>query len=125
MTKKGIRVIIPVNIQQKLALAGNIYNKDTADGANSPLNSLADHHWNTTGPKVKTCLDLHNKGEEYRRLMEEAYRDRDALLVEIDGIIKSSRDLLLGVYSNTPKRLGEWGFTVDDSPRSKPEPPQA
>jgi hypothetical protein len=35
-------------------------------------------------------------------LMEEAYRDRDALLVEIDGIIKSSRDLLLGVYGNTP-----------------------
>jgi hypothetical protein len=125
MTKKGIRVVIPVNIQQKLALAGKIYDKDTADGANSPLKALVDHDWTTTGPKVPTCLELHNKGEEYRRLMEEAYRDRDALLVEIDGIIKSSRDLLLGVYGKTPKKLGEWGFTVDDSPHSKPQQPTA
>ena len=125
MGGKGFRVVLPDNIPQKLDLAGKINAKNTADGNNSPLKALVDHNWETTGPKVKTCLDLHNKGEEYRRLMEEAYRDRDALLVEIDGIIKSSRDLLLGVYGNTPKRLGEWGFTVDDSPRSKPEPPQA
>jgi len=33
--------------------------------------------------------------------------------------VKASRDLLLAVYRDNPKILGEWGFVVDDSVRAK------
>ncbi|WP_207896533.1 hypothetical protein [Flaviaesturariibacter flavus] len=51
--------------------------------------------------------------------MEIAYRERDLLMGDIDGIIASSRDVLKGVHKKNPKRLGEWGFTVDDTPKQK------
>jgi hypothetical protein len=40
------------------------------------------------------------------------------LLGEITESIKASRDLLLGVYRDIPKTLGEYGFEVDDSARA-------
>jgi len=38
--------------------------------------------------------------------------------VVIDESIKSTRDLLLGIYRDNPKELGQWGFEVDDSVRA-------
>lgn len=40
------------------------------------------------------------------------------MLAGITESVKASRDLLLGVYRETPKSLGEFGFEVDDSARA-------
>jgi hypothetical protein len=48
--------------------------------------------------------------------MELAYRERDAMLKPISETVKASRDLLMGVYRSSPKKLGEWGFMVSDNP---------
>lgn len=53
--------------------------------------------------------------------MEEAYRDRDLVLPEIIEILLVSKSLLKAAYSKKPKKLGEWGFTVDDTPKTKKE----
>lgn len=37
------------------------------------------------------------------------------ILSSINESAKASRDLLLGVYRETPKALGEYVFEVDDS----------
>ena len=51
--------------------------------------------------------------------MEEAYRNRDALLAPIDDIVRGSSAYLKGKYSKNPKKLGDWGYPVDDTPKVK------
>lgn len=112
------RVIIPRNPALKLKLAARIYEKhlDMADG--SPLNAIESNSWSTTGPEIVNAQTLHQQAEEYKRKSELAYQQRDLLVAKIDESIKSSRDLLLGVHRKLPKSLSQWGFEVDDSPKS-------
>ena len=112
------RVNIPNNPAQELDLAAKIYDKHLSSGTGSPLNALQTHNWTDNGPLVADALSLHNQAEELKRQAEEAYRQRDLLVAEIDQSVKSSRDLLLGIYRDNPKQLGQWGFEVDDSPRA-------
>ncbi len=109
------RVNIPRNPSLQIDLGSKIYKKHLTLAAASPLNALQAHTWAQNGPQVALALAQHQLAEDLSRQAEEAYRKRDLLLVEIDESVKSSRDLLLGVYRDNPKILGEWGFEVDDS----------
>jgi hypothetical protein len=118
MANSSFRVNIPKNAEELLDLAAKVYQKHTDLEDASPLNAMVSHKWADNGPNVATCLQLHKQAEELKRQAEEAYRQRDLLMGEITESVKASRDLLLGVYRETPKSLGEYGFEVDDSPRA-------
>ena len=117
-TTKG-RIAIPTNIVENLQLASKVYEKHQKDGASSILNNLDDMDWNKTGANVDLCLQKHLEAEELKRKMEEAYRTRDLYLPQINELLRASKGLLKGVFSKNPKKLGEWGFSVDDSPKAK------
>jgi hypothetical protein len=119
MANKTPRVDIPKNVEEVLTLGEKIYEKHVADGAKSPLNTLQDYDWNTVGPNLAPALAKHNEAEEYERKMKEAYEARNKLMGDIAGIIKASRDLLKGVNSKSPQKLGEWGYDVFDTPLPK------
>ncbi|MCP9757253.1 hypothetical protein EGI26_19000 [Lacihabitans sp. CCS-44] len=110
------RINIPSNVQEVIEMAEIINNRHVADGETSPLNALQDHKLADIGPLLTACLQQHLKAEELRRQMELAYRERDAMVKPISETIKACRDLLLGVFRANPKKLGEWGFKVSDSP---------
>lgn len=112
--KRG-SVAIKRNPEQLLKLGGDIYTKHLNDGVASPLKSLVDNNWDVTGPKVAGCLENHNKAEDYRRQMELAYQERDKVLAEVEDIVRNSAALLKGIYRNSPKKLGDWGFDVSES----------
>ena len=118
MANSLYRVVIPNNAEELLDLATNVYNKHNELGAASPLNAMVSHKWTDHGPQVATCLTLHKQAEELKRQAEETYRQRDLLLAGITESVKASRDVLLGVYRETPKTLGEYGFQVDDTARA-------
>jgi hypothetical protein len=118
MPNSNYRVSIPKNAEELLDLAGNVLKKHTELAGASPLNSMVSHSWVDNGPKVAISLDLHKRAEELTRQAEEAYRQRDLLLGDVKESVLASRDLLLGVYRETPKKLGEFGFEVDDSTRA-------
>lgn len=122
MANSNYRVIIPKNAEELLDLAAKVYKKHTDLETTSPLNAMVSHNWNTNGPNVNACLQLHKQAEELKRQAEETYRQRDLLLAGITESVKASRDLLLGVYRETPKSLGEFGFEVDDSARAAKKP---
>jgi len=125
MPNNILRIVIPTNVGALLKLATLIFKKHQADGAASPLNALADYKWSDLGPNIALALAKHDEAEELSRRAEQAYRDRDKLMGDIPGLVRSSRDLLKGVYKKTPKKLGEWGFEVNDTPRaSKPVAPK-
>lgn len=51
------------------------------------------------------------------RRAEQTYRERDAILLDLSNLIKRTRDLLKALFPKTPKKLGEWGFIVNDTPK--------
>ncbi|UAY52477.1 hypothetical protein [Ferruginibacter albus] len=119
-TKTKGRVVLSTNARESLKLAENVYTKHQADGNASILLSLEDGlDWAVTGPKINTCLAKHEEAEQLAKDAEKAYRDRDAMLTEINGIVIASKNLLKGKYTNNPKALGDWGFVVDDTPKAK------
>jgi hypothetical protein len=118
MPNPKIRVDIPSNPSQRLDLAGRVFSKHTADSPTSLLNAMQNHKWEDNGPKVAEAKSLHQEAEDLQRQANLAYRKRDLLLTEIDESIKSSRDLLLGIFHDNPKELSQWGFDVSDSPKA-------
>lgn len=113
---KTFRVKVFKNAEELLKLASNIAAKHKELGANSPLNPL---EWTVQADKVTEALDFHNKAKELERQVELAYEQRDKRLTDIDDIVKQSRDLLKALYRKEPRKLGEFGFTVDDTPKAK------
>lgn len=118
MANSKPRVNIPTNPAQKLDLASRIYAKHMADGDKSPLNALQSYTWSDNGPEVVNAQALHQQAEDSQRQADLSYRKRDLLLTDIDESIKSSRDLLLGIYRDNPKELNQWGFDVSDTARA-------
>jgi len=118
MGNPKVRVDIPSNPSDKLNLAGRIYAKHTADGEKSLLNAMQTHKWEANGPEVANALSLHQQAEELQRQANLAYRKRDLILNEITESVKSTRDLLLGVFHDNPKELSQWGFDVSDTPKA-------
>lgn len=120
MVKQTLRIPIPRNVEEQLTLGTLIYKKHQADGATSVLKTMQDYKWDEMGPDLQPALDKHLEAESLRRKMEQAYKDRDRMIGDVEGSLKSTRDFLKGVYSKQPKKLGEYGYTVDDTPREKP-----
>ena len=118
------RVLVFRNPDKLLKLADKVYSKHQADGATSDLNNLdtAKYDWAKAGPSIKTCQTFHDKAEKLKGEMEQAYRERDALLPAIDTHVKGSRTYLKGKYTN-PKKLSDWGFEVDDTPKAPKKKP--
>lgn len=118
MAKTTFRVSIPKNTEKLLALATRVYAKHTELGEDSPLRLMKSYNWEVNGKNIEVCLEKHQQAEALKRQMEDLYRQRDLLLKEINETVKSSRDLLIGVYRQTPKTLGEFGFDIDDTASS-------
>ena len=76
------------------------------------------YDWAKVGPTIATCLALHKQAEKLKGEMEKAYRQRDELLAPINFVVKGSKNYLKGKYGESPKKLGDWGFEIDDTPKT-------
>ena len=101
-----------------LTLAAGICQKHTNDGASSSVNGLQDNNWTDNGAKIQQAQDPQTQIEQLEKTLESLYGQRDLLIAPILETVKSSRDLLLGIYAKNPKKLGDWSFAVDDSPKA-------
>ena len=119
MKKPSFRVKIPTNPSELLSLAAGVYAKHVADGATSPLKELEDNNWTDNGPGIANAITLDNNAKQMEKDLEELYRQRDILIAPIALTVKASRDLLIGKYPTNYKKLGDWTFIVDDSPKAK------
>lgn len=119
MARSPIRVNIPRNTGELLKLADLVFTKHTADGAGSPLNSMEDYKWSDTAGKLSQAKTLQTQVEALRKQAEQIQAKIDALAVDVKGSVTASRDVLLGSFKKNPKKLGDWGYVVDDSPKAK------
>lgn len=116
------RVIIPTNPDQLIALAKSIAAKNTADGASSPLSSL---NMADMATKTTTADTQNQASAKAYRDAELATQNRDIALGAdrstqgtVNYHVASVRDLLLALYKGNEQKLGDWGFTVDQSAQS-------
>jgi hypothetical protein len=119
MSKSTVRVEVPRNPEKVMELATKITTKHAADGATSPLNALSDDNWTDNGPRLTQAKDLNTQAKQLEKDVENLYKQRDLLLKPVIDTVKASRDLLLGANKKNPKKLGDWGFVVNDSPKAK------
>ena len=112
------RVEIPKRPLELIDLAEKVYAKHQQDADNSALKPLP---WTEVGVTLTQAEELHIKAEKLKREMDQVYEERDKLLKPIEEIVKSSRDILIGVHKKQPKKLGEWGYIVIESPKSTGE----
>lgn len=124
MANNAFRVVIPTHPEQKLALAELVLAKHTTDGAASPLNAMSDHNWTANGPKVAQARTLQTDITQMEKDLENLYKQRDLLLAPVMESVKASRDLLYGANRTNPKKLGDWGYVVNDTPQKKKEEPR-
>lgn len=120
MANPKARVMLSTNVEEILSLAEKVYRKHVAEGGNSPLKTLADFNWDTIGPRIEAIKTIHEESETLKRRSEELVKDRNIDLTELEDCLRSSKNLLKSIYSKSPKRMGEWGFDVMDSGKSKP-----
>lgn len=116
---KNFGVTIPENAQELIGLNQRVLNKHILDGAGSvltPLN-MADYQAKNTLAK-----DRDVKAAQFNKDKETAYENRDLALGigspnpdTVDYYVKSSRDILLGIYKGREQRLGDHGFNVNAS----------
>jgi cell division protein ZapA (FtsZ GTPase activity inhibitor) len=113
---KKVRVKISTNPEELLKLAELVAKKHRELGSKSPLTAL---DWDIQADNVGKALELHRQAKEYERLAEQAHEQRNALVTPLDDLLKQTRDLLKALYRAEPRKLGEFGFEVDDTPRKK------
>ena len=113
------RVIVYGTPLESLNLAADVYAKHLADGNTSLLDSLDQYSWSVTGPKIENCLKKHKEAQKMARKTELLFKERQVMLDEINEVVRVSKLLLKAKYIKTPKKLGDWGFEVSDSPKAK------
>ena len=122
MARTKGRVVLTTNPKENLTLAEKIYNKHVEMGAHSPLNLLDDVDWKITGPKIAPTVVFHDQAELHKAESEKNYRERDKAFPEIVESMKLSIAMLKASYGKNPKKLADWGISVDDTPKAKKPP---
>ena len=113
------RIVYPRSAKGILELAAKVFKKHQLDGTTSILRMLEDINVDDVGPTIEQARLLHERAEELRQLSEQAYRDRDNLLSDIEKMVRDSSQLIKIMNRSNSKRVGDWGYTVDDSIQEK------
>lgn len=115
MANPNYRITIPASAKPLIDLATLVYQKHQSDADKSPLKAMQTNTWETNGPKISEALQLHVQAEELRKQAENLNKKRDLLLNVVKESVKGSRDILMGIYRENPKELGNWGYEVNAS----------
>lgn len=115
MPKKSVRVNIPSNPSEAIRLLAQVRDKHTALGASSPLAGLK---WTEWGPAADRAAEHDAEAKKLERELQRRYGERDKDMPAVVQALRSGRDVLLGINSDNPRALGDFGYEVDDSPRA-------
>ena len=117
---KTTRIDIPAASSELIALAGSIQTKHKADGKNSPLDGL---DWEKYDPLITKALALDKQIDELNKETEQLVQQRNLIEPDLSDFVRSSRDVLQGIYRQTLRKLLDWGFNVNDSPKAPAKTP--
>jgi hypothetical protein len=114
------RINIPTGASDLIGLAAAIQEKHTELGKDSPL-ALLD--WKTVATQIKEAGDAQDKIDKLSKQLEKLTEQRNNLVGPLGDFVRSARDVLSGVYRAEMRTLGDFGFEVDDTPKTKKPKP--
>ncbi len=100
-----------------LDLAALIVKKHQADGDASVIRGALKTDVDAMAAKVAEGLDWHAQALAMKKKLEDLYEKRDNVVAEWVPLNQRVSKSLQSEYANNLRRMGEHGFTVDDSPR--------
>ena len=100
-----------------LDLAAAIVAKHQTDGANSAIRGELKMDVDAAAAKVAQGLSWHAQALAMKRQLEDFYEKRDLIVEEWVPLNQRVGKSLQGEYAKNLRRMGEHGFTVDDTPR--------
>jgi len=117
MKKNNARIAIPANPTPLIELAATIKAQHVKLGKNSPLIVL---DWEKNGPLIDEAAAADAKlialEKEVEILSGRVSVLKDTSLVDF---VRSCRDVLTGTFRGELRQMVDFGFEVNDSPRSK------
>lgn len=75
----------------------------------------------TNATDVTNAVTAHNNFLAQDSLREEKREERDTKIAPVEEHLRGIAQFLVGLFSKTPKKAGQWGFEVDDSARPSQE----
>lgn len=126
MNRRYIKVVIPTNADQLLALGNKILQKHYQDGSNSVipnvLTELLQVKWDIVRNEQERRLDLERqkekRNEEHRLIIGLKGAQNSYMAGTVRYFVLATRDILLGQFRGNNRMLGDWGYTVN-SPKGK------
>ena len=111
------RIEIPTDPTEIITLANAIHEKHVALAGDSPLGGIK---WEQISPNITQAQTFDNDADRLRKESEQSREKRDNLVPELSDLVRGARDILSGTYRSELRRLEDFGFSVDDTPKSKP-----
>ena len=110
------RITIPTNAGDLIELAAAIQEQHTTLGKSSPL-ALLD--WDEAAPQINGASEVQKQINKLNKDLEKLVERRNNLIGPLGDFVRSSRDVLSGVYRSEMRKLGDFGFEVDGTSKAK------
>ena len=107
-----------------LDLASLVLKKHLADGKDSPLRGQLKADFDAVAADIAAGLKDNADAKDLAKQLEAVYERRNNRVARVQPLLPRVSKALQSEYGPTGlRRMGEHGFTVDDSPRpAKPKP---
>ena len=115
MARLTVRMPIPDDPSEAIRLLTTVREKHTELGTASPLAGL---EWGRIDAALGSAQANDALSDKCYRDAEKATKERNLQMPLVNEALRSARDVLLGTFRSNPKKAGDFGFTVNDSPRS-------
>lgn len=107
---KTIETIFDADVQAIIRMGEKIVQKHTALGPASPLKNMLIADLNS---RITTARQKHDEGEKYKRLMEEAWQERDYYLGIKEKNVQYTLKAIASILTGERQNLREWGVTEE------------
>ncbi|WP_321298160.1 hypothetical protein [Marinifilum fragile] len=115
------RVKVSSKVPELADLASKIIAKNTTDGELSLLKDFP--NFVSLQTRLAKMQEYEQKADEANRLKEEMNEQKNKEAKAVRKDIIQIRNLLKAHYPEDLKKLGGWGFTVDETTKAKIEEP--
>ena len=106
------QIKIPRTSKGLADLVEKIREKNSSDGDQSILNAVID--LDGMEARVLQMMEYEKKADDANRLKEEMNEQKNKAIQEITKEVQRVRNILKAQYTDDQRKLGAWGFNVDN-----------
>jgi hypothetical protein len=99
--------LVAGDIQAIISIGEKIIQQHMQLGASSPLNSALVADLNS---RISRAKEKHEEGTKYKRLMEDAWKERDSYIGNEDKGVLLTMESIFGILTEQSMNMNNWGF---------------